>query len=206
MSKFMNQEERDQQIRDLMISIRRNTQGSNCITIFERLLNEISDKDVVDTVIVDMHRFITEFSRLCKDVDNMRNLDFIAKILTHDFIQPYRCFHNSRKIAGLYLWMSDILKEKIKNPYVEIETKISLPNVNALGDIYHKENYDAKDLLKVSKYFGDLSKLSFDEAKEKLELARQVVLLYNYLPAIVKALIQTKRRGLNLDKNSKQFE
>ena len=168
----MNQEERDQQIRDLMISIRRNTQGSNCITIFERLLNEISDKDVVDTVIVDMHRFITEFSRLCKDVDNMRNLDFIAKILTHDFIQPYRCFHNSRKIAGLYLWMSDILKEKIKNPYVEIETKISLPNVNA----------------------------------EKLELARQVVLLYNYLPAIVKALIQTKRRGLNLDKNSKQFE
>ena len=39
MSKFMNQEERDQQIKDLMISIRRNTQGSNCITIFERLLN-----------------------------------------------------------------------------------------------------------------------------------------------------------------------
>ena len=206
MSKFMNQEERDQQIKDLMISIRRNTQGSSCINIFERLLNEISDKEMVDTVVVDVHRFITEFSRLCKDVDNMRNLDFISKMLTHDFIQPKRFFRNSRKIAGLYLWMSDILKEKFKNPYWDVEITISLPNVHALGDIYHKESYDAIDCLKVSNYFGDLSKLSFEEAREKLELARQVVLLYNYLPAIVKALIQTKRRGLNLDKNSKMFE
>lgn len=206
MSKFMKPEEKDQQIKDLMISVRRNTQGSECINIFERLLKEISDKEVVDTVIVDVHRFITEFSRLCKDVDNMKNLDFIAKMLTHDFIQPKRFFRNSRRLAGLYLWMSDILKERIKNPQMELETKITLPNVNALGDIYHKEHYDAIDLLTVSKYFGDLSKFSFEESKEKLELARQVVLLYNYLPAIVKALIQTKRRGLNLDKNSKMFE
>jgi uncharacterized protein with GYD domain len=32
-----------------------------------------------------------------------------------------------------------------------------------------------------------------------------VILLYNYTPAIVKALIQTKRRSLNLDKNSQKF-
>ena len=58
----------------------------------------------------------------------------------------------------------------------------------------------------VFKYFGDLSGLSVEEVKNKKELARMVILLYNYMPAIVKALIQTKRRGLNLDKNSKMFE
>src|SRR5574344_645169 len=48
---------------DLMLAIRRNTQGSKCIDVFENLLREIPDKNVVDTVIVDTHRFITEFSR-----------------------------------------------------------------------------------------------------------------------------------------------
>lgn len=202
----MKEEDREQQINDLMLAIRRNTQGSKCIDVFENLLREIPDKNVVDTVIVDTHRFITEFSRLCKDVDNMKNLDYIARILTYDFIQPKRYFSKSRKNAQLYLMMSDMLTTKYTHPIFDVEKKIQLPNENFIGDIYHKEIFSANDIVEVFKYFGDLSGLSVEKVKEKMELARKVVLLYNYQPAIVKALIQTKRRGLNLDKNSKMFK
>ena len=206
MSKFMKEEEREQQINDLMLSIRRNTQGSKCIDVFENLLREITDKNVVDTVIIDMHRFITEFSRLCKDVDNMKNLDFIAKILTYDFIQPKRFFSKSRKNAQMYLMMSDILTTKYTHPIFDVDKKIQLPNENYLGDIYHKDNFSENDIITIFRYFGDLSGMTVEDVKSKMELARLVVLLYNYQPAIVKALIQTKRRRLNLDKNSKKFE
>jgi hypothetical protein len=205
MSKFMKPEEREQQIQDLMLSVRRNTQGSKCIDVFEILLNEISDKEVVDAIIVDTHRFISEFSRLCRDVDNMKNLDYIARILTYEFIQPQKYFYKSHKLANLYLLMSDILKNMYNHPVYEVEKKIVLPNINRLGQLVHKTNYTPKDVIDVTKYMGDLSDLSVEQVKEKMELARLVVLIYNYLPAIVKAFIQTKRRTLNLDKNSKMF-
>lgn len=201
----MNQENRDQVIKELMVSIHRNTQGSKCIDVFEILLNEISDKNVVDNVLVDTHRFVSEFSRLCRDIDNMKNIDFISKMLTDEFIQPDRYFTESRKLARLYLLMSDILEDRYKYIVQDIEKKVMLSGKNRLGQLYHKEKYDAIDLLKVSKYFGNLSDLSADEVREKYELARQVVLLYNYMPAIVKAFLQTKRRSLDLDKNSTKF-
>ena len=202
----MKPEERDQQIKDLMIAIRRNTQGSKCIDIFENLLNEVGDKEFVDTVIVDTHRFITEFSRLCKDLDNMKNLDYIARMLTHEFILPYKYFRKSHNMAKLYLLMNDMLIKNYPHSVYDVEKGIVLSNKNFLGDIYHKENFTANDVVTVYKYFGDLSGLSVEEVKEKKELARLIILLYNYMPAIVKALIRTKRRGLNLDKNSKMFE
>ena len=37
------------------------------------------------------------------------------------------------------------------------------------------------------------------------EIARKTMLLYHYIPAIYKALIQTKRRELGLDCNSNRF-
>lgn len=205
MSKFMNQEDRDQQINDLMLAIRRNTQGSKCIDIFGNLLNEVEDKEFIDTVIVDTHRFITEFSRLCKDVDNMKNLDYISRILTHEFILPHKYFRKSHKMAKVYLLMYDMLVKKYPHAVYDIEKGIALPNVNFLGDIHHKEEFTANDVVEVFRYFGDLSGLSVEQVKAKKELARMVILLYDYMPAIVKALIQTKRRGLNLDKNSTKF-
>lgn len=202
----MKPEDRNQQIKDLMISIRRNTQGSQCINIFEKLLNEVEDKEFVDTVMVDTHRFITEFSRLCKDVDNMKNLDYIARILTYEFILPHKYFRKSYNMAKLYLLMNDMLVKKYPHSIYNVEKGIVLSNTNFLGTIRHKEEFTANDVMAVFKYFGDLSGLSVEEVKNKKELARMVILLYNYMPAIVKALIQTKRRGLNLDKNSKMFE
>ena len=205
MSKFMNQENRDQVIKELMVSIHRNTQGSKCIDVFEILLKEISDKNVVDTAVVDTHRFVSEFSRLCRDIDNMKNIDFMSKMLTDEFIQPDRFFTESRKYARLYLLMSDILADKYRYIVQDIEKKVMLSGKNRLGQLYHKENYTAQDVVNVTKFFGDLSNLSSEEVKEKYELARQVVLLYNYMPAIVKAFLQTKRRSLDLDKNSTKF-
>ena len=208
MSKFMKPEERDQQIKDLMITIRRNTQGSKCIEIFESLLNEVEDKEFVDTVITDTHNFITEFMRLCKDVDNMKNLDYISRILTHEFILPQKYFRKSHNFAKVYLLMYDRLTNIYSHPVYDVEKGIILSNVNFLGDIHHKvdEDFTANDIVAIYKYFGDLSGLSVKEVKAKKELARMVILLYNYLPAIVKALIQTKRRSLDLDKNSKKFD
>lgn len=206
MSKFMKPEERDQQIKDLMITIRRNTQGSKCIEIFENLLNEVEDKEFVDTVIVDTNKFITEFSRLCKDVDNMKNLDYISRILTHEFILPHKYFRKSYNMAKTYLLMYDRLTQIYSHPIYNVEKDIILPNVNFLGDIHHKVDFTANDVVTIFKYFGDLSGLSVKEVKDKKELTRMVILLYDYMPAIVKALIQTKRRSLNLDKNSKRFE
>ena len=201
----MNQESQDQVIKELMVSIHRNTQGSKCIDVFEMLLKEISDKNVVYTTVVDMHRFVSEFSRLCRDIDNMKNIDFISRILTDEFFHPERFFTESRKLTELYLLMSDVLEDKYKYIVQDIEKKIMLSGRNKLGQIYHKENYTAQDVVNVTKFFGDLSDLSSEEVKEKYELARQVVLLYNYMPAIVKAFIQTKRRSLDLDKNSTKF-
>ena len=205
MSKFMNQEDRDQQINDLMLAIRRNTQGSKCIDIFGNLLNEVEDKEFIDTVIVDTHRFITEFSRLCKDVDNMKNLDYISRILTHEFILPHKYFRKSYNMAKVYLLMNDMLVKNYPHSVYDAEKGIVLSNTNFLGTIHHKEEFTANDVVEVFKYFGDLSGLSVEQVKEKKELARMVILLYDYMPAIVKALIQTKRRGLNLDKNSTKF-
>ena len=201
----MNQESQDQVIKELMVSIHRNTQGSKCIDVFEMLLKEISDKNVVYTTVVDMHRFVSEFSRLCRDIDNMKNIDFISRILTDEFFHPERFFTESRKLTELYLLMSDVLEDKYKYIVQDIEKKIMLSGRNKLGQIYHKENYTAQDVVNVTKFFGNLSDLSADEVKEKYELARQVVLLYNYMPAIVKAFIQTKRRSLDLDRNSTKF-
>jgi len=205
MSKFMKQEDRDQAIKELMISIHRNTEGSKCIDVYENLLKEIPDKDVVDAAIVDMWRFAGEFSRLCRDIDNMKGIDFISKMLTDDFIQPARYFAESYKVTKLYLLMSDILADKYKYIVCDIDKKIMLSNKNRLGELRHKENYTANDVVNVSKFFGNLSDLTIDDVKEKYELARRVVLLYNYTPAIVKAFFQTKRRSLNLDQNSKKF-
>jgi len=206
MSKFMNTEKRNQILKELMVSIRKNTQKSRCIDVFEDLLNNIDDKNVVDIVITDMTVFVSEFSRLCKDIDNMKNIDFISRILTKEFIKPEKCFRESKEIAKLYLDLSEILLGKYTHfPYVP-EKQVMLSNSNCLGNLQYKETYTLDDILKVSNYFGDLTDLSVDDFKKKYELARKVILLYNYLPAVVKAFIQTKRRSFNLDRNSTKFK
>ena len=138
----------------------------------------------------------------------MKNLDYKSRMLTHEFILPQKYFRKSHNFAKVYLLMYDRLTNIYSHPVYDVEKGIILSNVNFLGDIHHKvaDDFTANDIVEIYKYFGDLSGLSVKEVKSKKELTRMVILLYNYLPAIVKALIQTKRRSLDLDKNSKKFD
>ena len=207
MKKIRTQEKRDLAIKELMSSIRKNTQDSKCIEIYEALLNEISDPNVVDTAITDMFRFIEHFSRLSSDVDHMKGIDFISRILTKEFIQPHKFFLRSHKIVSYYLAMNDILRERFNEHVYKDIPNIDISNKNILGNLSHKDTFTKTELLDVINYFNtSIAILSGDEVSDKLELSRKVVLLFNYMAAIVKAFIQTKRRSLGLDKNSKKFK
>lgn len=197
MSKFMNEEKRNEAINALMTNIIRNTQPSNCINVFENLINEIEDKDFVDAVIIDCNKFIEIFSKICSEVDIMQYKEIIANILTKEFIKPEKCFVKSRLIASKYYEISRLLN----NHYgFELEKsnikKISIPNINFLGDIITWKNFLKKD---------EYANMQYEDALKLYDTCRKIVLMYNYLPAIVKAFIQTKRRSLNMDTNSKKF-
>ena len=74
--------------------------------------------------------------------------------------------------------------------------------------IYFKASFDKANRTSICSYRGPGLPLGLQmlaDVKEKYELARRVVLLYNYTPAIVKAFVQTKRRSLDLDRNSTKF-
>lgn len=168
--------ETKEKVNELMKSIRRNTQPSECINVFERLLLELSDIRVINAAMSDMHGFITEAMTLFKDVDVMENNTYKSRILTYEFIQPERFFKTSLKFAASYYKIS---KEKGMG--------LVLGKRNRLGDVLSIRGFS-----------------DFDFYNDKEEI-RRVVLLWNYMPAIVKAIIQTKRRKLGLDQNSKKF-
>jgi hypothetical protein len=59
---------------------------------------------------------------------------------------------------------------------------------------------------------ADVAHLSDDDYERLLpgnkdvkELARKEMLVWNYIPGVIKAVIQTKRREMNMDNNSKKF-
>ena len=189
---------REDQINELMTFVHKNTEGSRCIEVYEGLLREIESDYVVEAAISNMNRFIGDFSRLCKDIDNMKGIEFIAKMLTYEFIQPERYFGESKKIAKQYLLLSDILVEKYN-----IGKRIEISNKNRVGNIYHRA-YTQEEFDNMTNIFN-LDKFDENQLSDLFELTRKIVLLYNYMPAIVKAFIQTKRRSLGLDQNSTKF-
>ena len=128
---------------------------------------------------------------------------YVQKAMNEAFADTSRGDKCTEETLGTAI--SDILADKYKYIVVDIDKKVTLSNKNRLGEIHHKENYTTNDVVNITKFFGDLSNLTIEEVKEKYELARRVVLLYNYTPAIVKAFVQTKRRSLDLDRNSTKF-
>ena len=195
----MKKENREKAIEELMTYIRKNTESSSCIDVYEGLLKEIEIGYIVETAVSNMNRFIGDFSRLCKDIDNMKGIEFIAKMLTYEFIQPERYFTESKKYAKEHLWMSDILIDKCN-----IGKRIEVSKKNRIGTIYHKKQLSKGEFDMIVNMFN-LDKFNDTQCEQMFEMARKVVLLYNYMPAIVKALIQTKRRSLGLDQNSTKF-
>lgn len=79
-------------------------------------------------------------------------------------------------------------------------------------DMLKPESFFRKTRKQILKYYKVLpwkEHTPFDPGKRTSgvdkEATRKIVLLWNYIPAITKAILQTKRRSLGLDKNSKRF-
>ena len=205
-------------VSEMMAVIRKNTQHSSCIDIYEKLLKEIENEEVVRTAVSDMNRFIEECMLLFKEIDKMDNNRFKSKMLTDDFICPERFFKSSLKMTNQYLYLNAALNYRFTDNDYNNVVKYSISNKNRLGDVWKKQYFDKKseksvyssnEVEKSDEYFKKndifvnkiLSNFNVTEDSPEIrEECRKVILLWNYHPAIVKAIIQTKRRALNLDK------
>lgn len=206
-------------VSEMMAVIRKNTQHSSCIDIYEKLLNEIDNEEVVRTAVSDMNRFIEECMLLFKEIDKMDNNRFKSKMLTDNFICPERFFKSSLKMTNQYLYLNAALNYRFTDNDYNNVVKYSISNKNRLGDVWKKQFFDKKseksvyssnEVERPDEYYKRndilvnkiLSKFNVTEDSPEIrEECRKVILLWNYHPAIVKAIIQTKRRALNLDKN-----
>lgn len=206
-------------VSEMMAVIRKNTQHSSCIDTYEKLLKEIENEEVVRTAVSDMNRFIEECMLLFKEIDKMDNNRFKSKMLTDDFICPERFFKTSLKMTNQYLYLNAALNYRFTDNDYNNVVKYSISNKNRLGDVWKKQYFDKKseksvyssnEVERTDEYYKKndifvnkiLSKFNVTEDSPEIrEECRKVILLWNYHPAIVKAIIQTKRRALNLDKN-----
>ena len=206
-------------VSEMMAVIRKNTQHSSCIDIYEKLLKEIENEEVVRTAVSDMNRFIEECMLLFKEIDKMDNNRFKSKMLTDDFICPERFFKSSLKMTNQYLYLNAALNYRFTDNDYNNVVKYSISNKNRLGDVWKKQYFDKKseksvyssnEVEKSDEYYKKndilvnkiLSKFNVTEDSPEIrEECRKGSLWWNYHPAIVKAIIQTKRRALNLDKN-----
>lgn len=211
MSKVTSFNFNEDSVSNLMTVIRRNTQHSSCIDVYEELLKEIKDKVVVKAAISDMNKLVEEVMLLFHQIDLMDDNRFKAKMLTDEFIQPDRFFKNSLRLTNQYLYLNAAINFLKGNTYPHPEYKFAIGNNNRLGQVWAEQHFD-KGAAKQAEFANRILKenlITPETTDEELtvfrEECRKVVLLWNYMPAIVKALIQTKRRSLNLDKNSKRF-
>lgn len=206
-------------VSEMMAVIRKNTQPSSCIDTYERLLNEIKDKEVVRTAVSDMNRFIEECILLFRDIDKMDNKRFKSKMLTDSFICPERFFKSSLRITNQYLYLNAALNYQFADNDPDYSIKYAISNKNRLGDVWKKQHFDKKpensvcssdEVERPDEYYEKIDTLVkkilsefnvTEDSPEIREECRKVILLWNYHPAIVKAIVQTKRRALNLDKN-----
>ena len=179
-------------IDELMKSIRKNTKGSGCIDNFEGLLREIKDPRICNVVVSEMSGFLSDLFKLFHIINEIKGnvLEVKSKMLRESFIESDRYFKKSRRLAN------SIMRYRAAYEYLDkAPTRITLNASKQKITIKYKE---AMELTK-SGIWGK-------EKADVCELARKTMLLYNHIPAVVKALIQTKRRSLGLDNNSKKFK
>lgn len=177
-------------LNEMMVAIKRNVKPSDCVKNFEGLLREIKDRRITDVFIKEMSGFMSDLFKLFHEVDKLSNKEIKAKILTKEFIRPEYYFKSSRKLADRIMRYRAAYEFLEKNFTAHTKTTQRVP-----VQIKYKE---AQELINDKTWAK-----TEDEVKE---LARKVMLLYHHTPAICKALIQTKRRKLGLDCNSKKFE
>lgn len=203
-----------QALDELMVVIRRNTQHSACIDNFEKLLYEIDDSIFVNTVVSSMHNLLTELFELFYAIERVPQKKFKAKMLTTQFVEPMRFFSSVKNLANSSMKIRAAIEFLEKNyTYLTVDTdrnpiRLSIEDAEKIINkaIYPDSNYVNWETINRIFYNVDHTneyiKL-FERLKEK---ARKEMLVWNYIPAIIKAVIQTKRRSLNMDTNSNKFK
>jgi hypothetical protein len=185
---------------ELMTVIRKNTQHSPCIDNFENLLLEIDDPVFVNTTVNSMHNFLSEIFELFQAIDRVPQKKFKSKMLTKDFIDPMR-FFNSVKVLVEKSMKHRAIIELVEGKQSPITVHTDGKPFKVLIDIKAVRSWEAFSMNYNSPdpYYHK----QLDNIKEE---ARKKMLLWNYIPAIVKAVLQTKRRSLDMDTNSKRFK
>lgn len=222
-------------LNELMISIRRNAKNSACIENFENLLREIDNPEFVNVTVNSMTNFLSEWFELLRSVRCVQEKKFRSKMLTTQFIEPMRFFNRVKKMADEQMKIRSIIEDieiyrnvsgswKINSHDVSLLRRSSVTvdtnrkRINVTNDEiekYIKENATYELTEEQTGCYGiivDVSNLSADDFERLLpgrnelkELARKEMLVWNYIPGVIKAIIQTKRREMNMDNNSKKF-
>lgn len=222
-------------LNELMVSIRRNVKNSACIENFENLLREIDNPEFVNVTVNSMTNFLSEWFELLRTVRCVQEKKFRSKMLTTQFIEPMRFFNRVKKMADeqmkirsiiedieIYRNVNDYWKRNprdvslLRRSSVTVDTNRKRINVtNDEIEKYIKENATYELTEEQTGCYGiiaDVSNLSVDDFERLLpgrnelkELARKEMLVWNYIPGVIKAIIQTKRREMNMDNNSKKF-
>jgi hypothetical protein len=167
-----------------------------------------------------MFNFLTEAFELFKTVDRVPQKKFKSKMLTMEFIEPLRFFGKVRQMANADMRVRaaiEYLEQKHSNATVDTERKpvrfdleTAEKIINQVWDFEEPSvNHKLVRLYRdwkwlFLKYQED--KIMQNHAEYLKELARKEMLVWNYIPGIIKAILQTKRRSLGMDNNSKRFK
>ena len=202
-------------LKELMVVIRRNSQESPCITNFENLLHEIDSPVFINTVVNSTFDFLTEVFELFGAVDKVPQKKFKSKMLTMEFIDPMRFFGRVKQLADKDMNVRaaiELYEKKTSGATLDTNRKPVRLSIEEAEHIINKNfvfvGTEDDKLRYVTRTWKEINVHGLPQMRcEYLkELARKEMLVWNYIPAIVKAVLQTKRRSLDMDKNSKRFK
>ena len=199
---------------ELMVVIRRNTQHSACIDNFEKLLYEIDDPIFVNAVVSSMYNLLTEVFELFYAINRVPQKKFKAKMLTIQFVEPMRFFSRVKNLANSSMKIRAAIEFLEKNyTYLTVDTdrnpiRLSIEDAEKIINKAIDPDSNYVNWETINRIFYNVDHTNeyiklFERLKEK---ARKEMLVWNYIPAIIKAVIQTKRRSLNMDTNSNKFK
>ena len=203
-----------QALDELMVVIRRNTQHSACIDNFEKLLYEIDDPIFVNAVVSSMYNLLTEVFELFYAINRVPQKKFKAKMLTIQFVEPMRFFSRVKNLANSSMKIRAAIEFLEKNyTYLTVDTdrnpiRLSIEDAEKIINKAIDPDSNYVNWETINRIFYNVDHTNeyiklFERLKEK---ARKEMLVWNYIPAIIKAVIQTKRRSLDMDTNSKKFK
>ena len=203
-----------QALDELMVVIRRNTQHSACIDNFEKLLYEIDDSIFVNAVVSSMYNLLTEVFELFYAINRVPQKKFKAKMLTIQFVEPMRFFSRVKNLANSSMKIRAAIEFLEKNyTYLTVDTdrnpiRLSIEDAEKIINQAIDPDSNYVNWETINRIFYNVDHTNeyiklFERLKEK---ARKEMLVWNYIPAIIKAVMQTKRRSLDMDTNSKKFK